>query len=203
MRDRKLYKYLGLMLTALTIIIVLPIIFYIHNVSEELSSTSEHWGNFGSYLSGTISSIVGSLSLLAIVFTIHIQINENRSNTYYHRRGNYINSIDMLINRQRENFSFDEMTCELEEKNSELQAEFMKIKKSSISNLDFEVECKANSFKYLSKLHKTKLEYLGFLDELILLKNEIYLIEGENTKEMDNIYKSGISRILNASIRPH
>ena len=66
MRSINLIKYFLLFVFVLVLVISIPIALYISNVGDGFSSISKNWGYFGSYLSGTVSSIISPLSLLAI-----------------------------------------------------------------------------------------------------------------------------------------
>ncbi|MDH5924445.1 hypothetical protein L8R85_26045, partial [Vibrio splendidus] len=109
------FKYLlsalgGLLLLA---VIVAPIGLYISNMGKGLSSVSENWGDFGSYLGGTISSITGSFSLLIIAISLVMQINDRRRDVYAKNLESRIKYIDALIQRTDDNLKYFESEMNL------------------------------------------------------------------------------------------
>jgi hypothetical protein len=180
----------------LACVVFVPVAFYINNVGEGFSSISKNWGDFGSYLSGTISSIISPLSLIAITFTIVIQLNDNRTNSYLNQRESYINSIDIYINRARENFSYDEIRHEANIKNEYINSLARKAKKRQHSELLEELNFNIDSYGHLVDLEKIKAEYLSDLDELMLIKHELYILKGESTKKLSEIYSEKFGKFL-------
>jgi len=83
-----------------------PIAIYAFNVGGGLSSIPDHWGDFGSYLSGTTSTFIGSLSFIAILITINLQMRDSRFNTFSQKRRGYLDNIDLLIRELEERYKY-------------------------------------------------------------------------------------------------
>jgi uncharacterized membrane protein len=77
-RDRGAYLWV-LGLTALVIIVItIPLGFYFYKFHNGLSPSSSDWANFGSYLSGTLGSILSAASVIALIFTLHKTSRDSR-----------------------------------------------------------------------------------------------------------------------------
>ncbi|WP_022694849.1 hypothetical protein [Ponticaulis koreensis] len=73
------------LLTILTVIgaiacvgIVLIYVSFFFSAGQTISSSTADWGTFGDYLGGTLNPILSFLALIALLFTIKLQLNELR-----------------------------------------------------------------------------------------------------------------------------
>nr|WP_152029972.1 hypothetical protein [Pseudomonas sp. LPH1] len=56
--------------------ITLALLIYSNNFAAELSTSHSRWGEFGDFFGGTLNPIFGFLSVIALLLTITLQINE-------------------------------------------------------------------------------------------------------------------------------
>ncbi|WP_276642637.1 hypothetical protein [Siccibacter turicensis] len=52
-----------------------PLIIYLWKYKGEFSSKNADWGNFGSFVGGSTGALLSTLSLLVLIYTLHITIN--------------------------------------------------------------------------------------------------------------------------------
>lgn len=71
------YKLTSIALIALFSAFV-TIAFYRYNFQGAFSSLNEHWGTFGDYVGGVLNPILSFLALLALLYTINLQIADHR-----------------------------------------------------------------------------------------------------------------------------
>jgi hypothetical protein len=70
-------KKVVLITTAIVICIVAGVCyFYFKHVTGDLSPNPSDWGNFGSYIGGTVGALFASLSFLALLYTVLLQREE-------------------------------------------------------------------------------------------------------------------------------
>lgn len=70
-----------LVLVAVLVVVILssvPLAVYFLNFNGALSDDSSKWADFGSYMSGTTGSLLSTLSVLALVYTLFKTSNDNR-----------------------------------------------------------------------------------------------------------------------------
>lgn len=194
MLSNNLPKYFVIFVIVFIILVSIPITLYIINVGDGFSSISKNWGDFGSYLSGTVSSIISPLSLLAVTYTLALQIKDNRSNSYLRRRESYLDSINLIIERERENITINEMQYDGNEKIQKIDSLYRKAFETNDSDEIEELRTLINSFKHHVELKEAKVNYLGKVDELHLIKNEIYLLKNENITELEEVYLKGVGK---------
>lgn len=60
------------------LIVAVPVGFYFTNFTGGLSPLSSDWANFGSYLSGTLGSILSTASVIALIITLHKTSRDSR-----------------------------------------------------------------------------------------------------------------------------
>lgn len=77
----KIRKY-GLWIFVILIIpavSAIPVIFYFIEFNGPLSKNSSDWANFGSYMSGTTGSLLSTLSILALIYTLFRTSQDNKT----------------------------------------------------------------------------------------------------------------------------
>ncbi|GAA4100489.1 hypothetical protein [Zhongshania borealis] len=75
--DHKSHKSLLILISFLALLITLAVIFvYFSIFNDGLSNHQDVWGSFGDYIGGTLNPALSFLSLLALLYTIHLQSRE-------------------------------------------------------------------------------------------------------------------------------
>ncbi|EGR0905740.1 hypothetical protein EIB97_23940 [Vibrio parahaemolyticus] len=171
--------------------ILIPIVLYIIKMGNGLSSVSDNWGDFGSYLGGTISSITGSISLVIIAISLVMQVNDRRRDVYARDLDSKIKYIDVLIQRTDDNLKYFD---------SEIQL------KQEIRGLEFSGKAPQDDrdgLHALLCLKRDLLEKHKHRDEVVelysVLKNELYEIPGCDSEKLATCFYKGVLKGLDLS----
>ena len=88
------------------------------------------------------------------------------------------------------------MQYESNKKIEQIELLFRKAYKANDNELIEEMRALINSFKHHVEHREAKANSLGNIDELHLIKNEMYLLERESATELRRLYFKGVKKYM-------
>ncbi|EGR1752265.1 hypothetical protein P3589_22195 [Vibrio parahaemolyticus] len=186
-------KYFWFAVILVVAMVVIPMVFYVDNVGDGLSSISKNWGDFGSYMSGTVSSIIGSVSLAAIAFTVYLQLKEHQERQYFNVRDSYLKIIDDHIEFERELYSFYELRHQGTVKDAHIKSLQLKQDEPLMPELVYEIEREINIFDSQVSLEEVKSNQFTSMQNLNRAKRAILRIVDCNLTRLDEVYNGAMN----------
>lgn len=133
-----LKKYWGL-IVVISIYIILAI-FYFNNFQNGISISNEDWGTFGDFFGGTLSPIIGIISIYLTYNIIYNQIKENKQSEFKYIFQILFDSLDTKRNSitwNQNNKSFTEIKA-IQRINSDIESLYSYLKDKNKTKTDIE-----------------------------------------------------------------